>query len=126
MTTRHPAQGEMDAAEFMAAEVLKWPEKKLQAEIIKFAVGSKREPSPLRWRAYHSFFSDRSQAGWPDLALVRERIVFAELKVTTGKVTPAQEEWHAALLAAGAELYVWRPQDWLDGVIQDVLTRRAR
>lgn len=50
-------------------------------------------------------------AGWPDLVLVRDRIVAAELKREGGKVAPAQQEWLDALQAAGAETHVWRPSD---------------
>lgn len=55
-------------------------------------------------------------AGWPDLVLVRERIVFAELKihpptVKRGRLEPDQEEWRARLVAAGAEWHLWRPAD---------------
>ena len=44
--------------------------------------------------------------------LVRERIVFAELKATQGNVTAAQHEWLQALGAAGQEVYIWRPAHW--------------
>lgn len=61
-------------------------------------------------------------AGWPDLVLVRERIIACELKRETGKLAPAQQEWLDALTAAGAETHVWRPSD-LDAVAE-VLRRR--
>jgi hypothetical protein len=51
-------------------------------------------------------------AGFPDLTLVRgSRILFFELKRQTGRVTPAQIEWLAALAAAGAEVHILRPSD---------------
>ena len=37
------------------------------------------------------------------------RVVFAELKRETGKLTPAQTEWLDDLAAAGVETYLWRP-----------------
>jgi len=62
------------------------------------------------WRVYHPAFSlNPAERGYPDLTLVRERIVFAELKTDTGKVTTSQEEWIVALKNAGVEVYVWRP-----------------
>lgn len=61
--------------------------------------------------------------GWPDLCLVRERIVFAELKSDAGKLAPEQREWAQALADAGCESYVWRPAD-LEQVAA-VLRRRA-
>lgn len=55
-------------------------------------------------------------AGFPDLVLVRDRVIFAELKSATGTTSIDQEEWSAALIEAQAEWYVWRPDDW-DAVI---------
>jgi hypothetical protein len=50
--------------------------------------------------------------GWPDLVLIRgERLIFAELKTDGAALTPEQD-WVNALLAATAEVYVWRPADW--------------
>lgn len=63
-------------------------------------------------------------AGFPDLCLVRDRIVFAELKNERGRVSPEQQQWIAALEQAGVEAYVWRPGD-LDQVLA-VLQRRER
>jgi hypothetical protein len=59
-------------------------------------------------------------AGFPDLVLVRDRVVFAELKSERGRLAPAQIMWRDRLLAAGAEWHVWRPADWPDLVL-DVL-----
>jgi hypothetical protein len=50
-------------------------------------------------------------AGFPDLVLVRERVVFAELKGPRGTLRETQWMWARALEDAGAEHYVWRPQD---------------
>lgn len=51
-------------------------------------------------------------AGWPDLVLVRDRVIYAELKAAKGRLRPEQEAWQQALIAAGAEHYVWRPSDF--------------
>lgn len=48
--------------------------------------------------------------GFPDLVLVRERVVYAELKAPGKYPEPHQRVWHEKLRAAGAELYVWRPE----------------
>lgn len=61
-------------------------------------------------RAYHTYDSRRSQSGFPDLVLVRDRVVFIELKREGGKLSDAQKEWLAALLQAGAETYLIRPR----------------
>lgn len=57
--------------------------------------------------------------GFPDLVLVRERVIYAELKSLKGKLRMEQAVWLAKLSEAGSEVYVWKPED-LD-VIQDVL-----
>ena len=50
--------------------------------------------------------------GWPDLVLVRERVLFRELKTDKGKATRHQLAWIEALDAAGQDAAVWRPRDW--------------
>lgn len=64
-------------------------------------------------------------AGFPDLVLVRERIVYVELKSAKGRLSPRQREWMRALLEAGQEAYVWRASDWQDGTIESVLRAKA-
>lgn len=51
-------------------------------------------------------------AGFPDLVLVRERVVWAELKTDEGTPSELQTAWQAWLTAAGQEAYLWRPRDW--------------
>ena len=60
--------------------------------------------------------------GWPDLTLVRDRTIHAELKSARGRLSVHQERWLERLRAAGSEVYVWRPDDWDE--IAAVLTRR--
>lgn len=67
-----------------------------------------------RWRCYHTHDSRRSEPGFPDLVLVRgDRLIFAELKTDTGRITPAQLAWLTALeQCPGVQAHVWRPRDW--------------
>ena len=51
-------------------------------------------------------------AGFPDLVMVRDRVIVVKLKSETGRTTAEQARWLAALEAAHAEHYVWRPSDW--------------
>ena len=51
-------------------------------------------------------------AGFPDLVLWRERVIFAELKSDGGRVRPEQNATLAALAHAGVEAQVWRPCDF--------------
>lgn len=50
--------------------------------------------------------------GFPDLVLVRDRVIFAELKSDRGRLSDDQTAWIGALNTAGAEAYVWRPDDF--------------
>jgi hypothetical protein len=52
--------------------------------------------------------------GYPDLTLFRERVIWAELKVGKNKPSPEQEGWARRITAAGAECYLWRPEDWTE------------
>jgi len=63
------------------------------------------------WRSYHTFDSRRSAAGFPDLVLVRDRVVFAELKRQGALPRRDQVEWLDALAAAGCEVYLWTLDD---------------
>jgi hypothetical protein len=60
------------------------------------------------WHAYFTKNSKGSPAGFPDLVLVRDRVIFAELKTLNGRVRPEQHKWLEALRSAGAEVYLWR------------------
>ena len=77
----------------------------------------------LGWLEYHTHDSRRSGEGFPDLVLAHRtdgRIIFAELKRMSGKLSAAQEEWLAVLGLRGTT-YVWRPDDWLAGRIEQAL-----
>jgi len=55
--------------------------------------------------------------GFPDIVAVRGgRLLFAELKTETGKLTPVQREWLWGLAEAGVEVFVWRPSNWRQAV----------
>ena len=46
------------------------------------------------WLTYHTWRSDNSQPGFPDIvAIRRSRMVVLELKTEKGKTTPEQEMW---------------------------------
>lgn len=50
--------------------------------------------------------------GWPDLLLVRERVMWIELKAQGGKLRPDQEDVIELLRKAGAEVWIFTPRDW--------------
>ena len=90
-------------------------EKAWQAKVIEAAKW-------LGWSVYHTHDSRRSEAGFPDLVLVRDqRLIFAELKSPKGRVTPAQTQWLWLLGETFAEVYLWRPDDW--PTVQERLAR---
>lgn len=60
--------------------------------------------------------------GFPDLVLVREVVIFAELKAKAGRLRPDQVVWMDKLRATGAHVYEWRPKD-LD-TISVILAKR--
>ena len=65
------------------------------------------------FRAYHTHDSRRSQAGFPDLVLIRRpTIIFAELKRQNGRLRPEQTAWIDELRACGMRVFVWRPSDF--------------
>jgi hypothetical protein len=78
----------------------------------------------LGWRVYHPRPAmERSgrwctpvqnDVGFPDIALVRDgRLLFIELKSTTGRLSPDQREWLNALgQVPGVTACVMRPSDW--------------
>jgi len=58
--------------------------------------------------------------GWPDWTFVRakrRRVLFRELKSTTGTVSPDQARVLAFLRSAGQDADVWRPADMDSGRI---------
>ncbi len=51
-------------------------------------------------------------AGFVDLVLCRERIIWAELKTDDGRLSLGQHSWMLALKLAKQEYYIWRPKNW--------------
>ena len=76
------------------------------------------------WEVYHTHDSRRSEPGFPDLVLVRDRVLFRELKTNTGRISPAQKHWGAVLTAAGADFKVWRPKD-LKTIIKELTQKNG-
>lgn len=68
---------------------------------------------------YHPFFSRRSAAGWPDLALCgNSGFLLRELKTAKGRLTKDQQRWGSRLCHVGVSWDVWRPDDLHSGRIQ--------
>lgn len=107
----------VSAAEYRDAVAREMSEAALQARVLELAAA-------LGWRWYHTRDSRRSPAGFPDLVMVHRRrrlVLFVELKRERGRVTKEQTEWLGDLRAADAHAVIWRPVDWLNGHIEQVL-----
>ena len=90
--------------------------------------GTRRKPGLCRlygllW--YHTHNSKFSPSGFPDLVITGRRTIYRELKTQKGTVSTAQKKWIAALKAAGDDVDVWRPSDFLSGRCQRELAAIA-
>ena len=77
-------------------------EKQFQSHLVKYAKNR-------GWQVYHTYDSRKSTPGFPDLVLVRECILYRELKSEKGRMTQAQKIWGETLTQAGADFAVWKP-----------------
>lgn len=84
-------------------------EKELQSSLIELA-------RSLGYRVYHTHDSRRSEPGFPDLILVRDRrLVAIECKSATGKLSPEQIAWLRAFDGVSrVDAIVVRPGPSLD------------
>ena len=91
-------------------------EQQFQNKILKLA-------RQTGWTAYHTYDSRRSQPGFPDLVLVKDRVLFRELKTDKGKQSKAQKIWERTLRKAKSDFKVWRPKD-MQAIIQELTIRQ--
>lgn len=63
--------------------------------------------------------------GLPDLILVRERVLWLELKSERGVVSTHQTVWIGQLRKAGQDVRVVRPAD-LDGIVAELIAKPRR
>lgn len=77
----------------------------------------------LGWATYHPLISMKSQPGFPDLVMAKDRVIFVELKTAKGNLSEHQERWREHLLNAGAEYHLWRPDDAT--IVLQTLRRRT-
>ena len=99
-------------------------EKELQTNIIHLA-------ELFGYRVFHVVnykgqLRNETAVGYPDLTLCKKgRLIFAELKVGRNKLTDHQTKWLSKLRESvdGVEVFLWTDKDWMDGTIEEVLTR---
>lgn len=92
---------------------IKITEKAFQAQVRHLA-------QTLGYLVYFTWRSTHSPAGFPDLVMCSPtqcRVVYAELKAESGRLSAKQQGWLDTLRAAGQEVYLWRPSDW-DRIIE--------
>ena len=63
----------------------------------------------LLW--YHTYDSRRCEPGFPDLVLVKDRVLFRELKTDKGLLTKEQADWGERFIKSRADWEIWRPTD---------------
>lgn len=77
---------------------------------------------PLRWMT-------PGRAGFPDLLMLRERVLVVEVKgdtATARKAKPHQRRILDAFRIAGCKAVTWTPKDWEDGTVAAELARHNR
>ncbi|HMM95380.1 VRR-NUC domain-containing protein [Phycicoccus sp.] len=81
----------------------------------------------LGWLGYHTHDSRNSVEGFPDLVLVRGRIIYRELKISTrpSAVTVPQRRWLHQLRHAGADADVWTLDDWPNHITRELSSRTS-
>lgn len=108
-------------------------EKELLGKIIDlarmhgFRVAHFRSVNALRANGTSSWRTpvDADGKGMPDLLMVRERVLVAEVKGGAHKPTPEQDAWLSAFRLAGVTACVWIPRDLENGAIVAELRRRV-
>lgn len=108
-----------------SAAVTSMTEAELQDNVIELA-------HLFRYRVAH-FRPARTAHGWatpvsadgkgfPDLVLCgRGRTIFAECKSMKGKQSSEQKEWMIAIRGARSLYFLWTPEDWVSGRIEEAL-----
>ena len=112
-------------ADYRNREARDMSEKQLMAVVLRAA-------RRLDWLVYHTHDSRRSAPGFPDILAIRKadriglpsEILVIELKAAMGNTTPEQDAWLDHFRAAGIEVAVWRPAQWVSGEIVARLARR--
>ena len=70
------------------------------------------------WMVYHTYDSQKSAPGFPDLCMIRNGVImFVELKTDKGAVTTGQRQWIEQLLRHQYHcqhflMEIWRPHIW--------------
>lgn len=77
-------------------------EKQFESHVIEYARN-------MGWKVYCSYNNSRSEPGFPGLVLVRDVILFRQLKSENGRISKTQNEWAEALIHTGSDFKIWKP-----------------
>ena len=69
----------------------------------------------------HGRLRGQTSVGFPDLVLVKHKVLYRELKVGKNKLSMRQKQWGDHLQAAGEDWAVWRPHDSWDVELRDTI-----
>lgn len=88
------------------------------------------------WLVAHFYAVETTNRGWvtpvaadgkgfPDLLLVRDRVIAIEVKGDGDRMSPDQVKWQQAFsMAQGTQFVVATPAKWRDGTIDEILRAR--
>ena len=106
------SEAELQRSVIELARLYKWKIVHFRGVAVRRKDGSIRYQTPVQGDG----------AGFPDLVLVRDKVIFIELKSDRGTLSQEQALWMEALVKArGVVAYILRPRDWLDGTIDKIL-----
>jgi hypothetical protein len=114
---RHESEADLQRAVMQLARTLHWK---------CSHIGDSRKQVRDRQHGHLKLVGDPDAAGMLDLILVRERVLWIELKDAKNRIRPAQQRWIDALVNAGQEVHIWRPADFDSGLVLNVLARKGR
>lgn len=97
-----------------------WDEPRFQRWVVATARANGWLVRIMDQRGRPGWRGQASDKGWPDLLLVRDRVVWLELKARDGTLREDQKVVLAALQAAAAEVYVVDPSSW-ESLLRSVL-----
>lgn len=89
-----------------------WDEPRFQRWVVATARANGWRVRIMDQRGRPGWRGQATDKGLPDLLLVKDEVVWMELKAVGGKLRPDQVEWIEALKAAGAPVLVVEPTDW--------------
>lgn len=89
-----------------------WDEPTFQRWVVATARANGHRVRVMDQRGRPGWRGQATDRGLPDLLLVRDEVIWMELKAKGGKLRPDQEIWIAALRAANSRVYVFDPTQW--------------